>query len=252
MVATDLITSFFRACGLHVSKLPPYGSLGRHLARELFPALSINCVLDVGAHRGEYGRFLREIGYSGEIVSFEPTPASFDLLRRVAEGDQRWQVCPWALGNKTESREFHVFGELSKFNSLEEPSEFGAARYHLAVTERPIVAVKRLDEVFTEVTQSVPPPVRAYLKMDTQGHDRHVMTGATGCHAEILALQSELAARRLYRDSPRLGEALSYFEDFGYLPTGFFPVNLEPGTHVAVEWDCVMQRIGLNSGSFGI
>jgi FkbM family methyltransferase len=252
MWVTDLISSFFRACGLHVSKLPPYGSLGRHLARELFPAFSINCVLDVGAHRGEYGRFIREIGYTGEIVSFEPTPASFDMLRRVAEGDPRWHVYPWALGSKTESREFHVFSELSKFNSLEEPSEFGAARYHLAVTERPVVAVKRLDEVFAEVTQSVPRPVRAYLKMDTQGHDRHVMAGATGCHAGIPALQSELPARRIYRASPHLGEALSYFEDLGYLPTGFFPVTLEPGTHIAVEWDCVMERIGLNSGPPGI
>ncbi len=45
---------------------------------------AIDCVLDVGAHTGGYGVLLRELGYAGEIVSFEPTAASFAALEARA------------------------------------------------------------------------------------------------------------------------------------------------------------------------
>ena len=44
----------------------------RHLSK-LFDKLDIHCVLDVGANRGQYYRFLRDrVGYGGLVISFEP------------------------------------------------------------------------------------------------------------------------------------------------------------------------------------
>jgi hypothetical protein len=48
----------------------------RHHLRRLIRRLDINCVLDVGAHVGQYVYLLREeIGFKGHIISFEPTAA---------------------------------------------------------------------------------------------------------------------------------------------------------------------------------
>jgi FkbM family methyltransferase len=61
-------------------------------------AYKISCILDVGAHRGEYGLWLRRNGYRGDIMSFEPGQANFRHLARVAAGDPRWHCVNYALG----------------------------------------------------------------------------------------------------------------------------------------------------------
>lgn len=44
----------------------------RRELEELLKREEIDAVLDVGGHRGAYGHRLRELGYGGRIVSFEP------------------------------------------------------------------------------------------------------------------------------------------------------------------------------------
>ena len=82
----------------------------------------VDCVVDVGANRGQTGRRLRRLGYRGSIVSFEPVPRAFEELAREAANDRAWSVHQLALGREDGTTTMNVVpGTLS---SLREPTEF--------------------------------------------------------------------------------------------------------------------------------
>lgn len=75
-------------------------ALAKHL-RELFTMLGIDCVLDVGANKGQYYEFLRDqVGFRGRVISFEPIPDLAEALRGRAAHDSNWTVCDFAVGRK--------------------------------------------------------------------------------------------------------------------------------------------------------
>src|SRR2546426_4532564 len=87
------IRNLFRTRGYEIVKISTDGRAENLLAlhsTKLFQHLGVNCVLDVGAHVGGYGSWLRNNGYAGAIVSFEPVSANFELLERRIQGDVSW------------------------------------------------------------------------------------------------------------------------------------------------------------------
>src|SRR5215210_642812 len=84
---------------------------------DFLEARSIDLVFDVGANDGHFGLWLRECGYRGRIVSFEPIRAVFDLLKARADEDGDWEAHPVALGERPGKAVINV-AELSVFSSL--------------------------------------------------------------------------------------------------------------------------------------
>ena len=74
--------------------------LANHL-QNLFTLLNIQCVLDVGANKGQYRDFLRaHVGYKGLIVSFEPVKSLAKHLESRSQSDDNWKIFPFALGSQ--------------------------------------------------------------------------------------------------------------------------------------------------------
>jgi FkbM family methyltransferase len=223
--------------------------VSEHVAH-IVGSYDVNCVLDVGANKGQFARELRRSGYRGHIVSFEPVPDIFARLKRVAAGDAKWTVLPYALGREDGSIEMKVvFGTMS---SALGPTDYGRQRYkrfrNITTVDVPL---RRLDGLLDEIVPDEVSDPRWYLKLDTQGFDVEVFAGLGDRVTEIVAMQSEMALLSIYEGMPRLPAALETYEAAGFEVSGMFPVTREKDTGRVLEFDCVLVRADALEGDDG-
>jgi len=211
-----------------------------HEVSRLLRATEANIVLDVGANVGQFAEGLRRSGYRGRIASFEPVAEPFARLSAAAESDDLWSAYPYALGADDGTAEINrVPGTMS---SMLPASEFGrqwSDKLQQQTTET--IQVRRLESVVDEVTHGLD-PVRAYLKMDTQGFDLQVFEGAQGVLDRVVAMQSEASCVPIYDGMPRLPEQWATYEEAGFEAVGVYPVTRDKETLRAIEFDLVMVR----------
>lgn len=214
---------------------------GRCALKGILEGLSINCVFDVGANRGQFGTILRHLGYRGWIISFEPVQANLEALQAVAAAAQPWRVFPYALGANDGYSKINVT-QVTEFSSFLVPRQESQIKFpgnHVARTEE--VEIRRLDSVFDVCMEGIPSP-RIYVKLDTQGFDLEVARGAESTLNKVLALQTEICFRPIYNGMSGFADSISHFRARGFEVVDFVPISNDPDDLCAVEMDCVMAR----------
>ena len=201
--------------------------------RDVLHRYDINCVLDVGASRGQYARSLRRIGYKGFICSFEPIPQEFESLRKVMQNDPKWRGFNMALGSEDTEQVFHVAVDFP------EASSFLQHKDHAAKMRDINVPVKRLDSVFEEAISAISEP-RIFLKIDTQGYDLEVVKGAEQSILQVICLQSEISVSPIYDKTPHYLAALEIYEGLGFQLAGLFEVLRNQSLATIIEMNCLM------------
>lgn len=230
-----------RQFGYDLQKTSKQMQLTSHL-RYLFELLKIEVVLDVGANAGQYAKLLRrEVGFAGEIHSFEPLPAAFDRLYAASHSDSRWFAYNFGLDTAEQLVNFKVANQ-SEFTSMHASNDMGEARFltKIATRQSMCLPVRRLDEVVDTLIPHIC-STPTFLKMDTQGHDRWVFTGAGDYAAQFAGLQSELSVVGIYEDTPDYIDMLKLYRGCGYELTGAYTVNRHRNGQI-VELDCIFAR----------
>jgi FkbM family methyltransferase len=216
-----------------------HGSLDAHL-RNLFDAKAIDCVLDVGANSGQYGTFLRQLGFDGYIVSFEPVRSVFSKLEHTAARDRKWLCYNLALGDDAGEKEINVYSS-TVFSSFLSANDYSKGIWKSLNSVAPeLVSVVRLDDIFAEIEQRTA-CTSVYLKMDTQGFDRNVFNGALNSLGKVLAMQSELSLLSVYEGMPFAYDVLNEYHARDYYISGLYPINRDDSLAV-IEYDCVLVR----------
>jgi FkbM family methyltransferase len=214
--------------------------LSDHLAN-VFAAKGIDCVIDVGANSGQYGLFLRALGFAGYIVSFEPVKAVYERLCLTAANDKRWICYNIALGDKAEIKTINAY-KGTQFSSFLEVSEYSKRVWDsLADVRQEDVSVAILDDMFAEIVEFTGCE-SFYLKMDTQGYDRNVFLGALGSLGCINAMQSELSLIAVYNGMPPAYDVLNEFHKRDFFISGMYPINRDASSLVVIEYDCVLVK----------
>lgn len=210
--------------------------------RDVITEQSITCVLDVGANVGQFGTCLRGLGYTGDIISFEPGASARRSLEICCANDSAWRVLPYAVGAKEETLSLSVFAS-DTFSSFREPNNSAAANFgeFLEKASQETVEVKTLDSVMPQLFPGGP-PCGLLLKTDTQGYDLEVFRGADMTLMTTKAVITEAACELIYEGAPLYPEIFSLLETKGFVPSGFYPTGHRRGSSAMVEFDAVFVR----------
>ena len=138
--------------GFHIVRITNRNFTFEQTLSNVLKKYEIGCIIDVGANTGQYGSFLRSIGYKGYIISFEPVGISFDKLCDEAQSDEKWRCFQYALGDFEECKEINVY-KSTTFSSFLSANNYAKGLWsNLNYQDNEVVLVKRLDEIFENVT----------------------------------------------------------------------------------------------------
>ena len=209
--------------------------------RHLLQFHSIDLIIDVGANRGQFARLTRELGYSGEIFSFEPQLRYREELHHAAAADDRWQFMPYAVGDVPGELELHVFQD-DEFSSLHAINQAGESTFGTLVAEDHVeqVPVRTLDSLWMEISGGKTHSV--LLKTDTQGHDLAVLSGATTVFPSVQAVLTEAAFLPIYDNAPLFVDVAQWLRSRGFVPSGLFPISHRPTDLALIEIDAFFTR----------
>jgi len=201
---------------------------------------AINLVIDVGANSGGFGAELRADGYSGSILSFEPADQPFQDLAALTANDPKWKAKKLALGQTSGWAKLNV-SRFDTFSSLL-PQTTNAAAFekYSAVDHAEIVEVCRLDDVCKLQGSD-----RPFLKIDTQGFEQQVLSGARNTLSSMLGVLLEIPIVHMYEQVWSFEEASRFMRSAGFVLAQVKPVNyLWRQDPVSVsELDCLFRRM---------
>jgi len=230
-----------RSAGWNLERFDPHSSKASQLVRQLL-VHQIDVVLDVGANTGQFAQQLRDAGFPGRIVSFEPSAAAHTILKEHARRDANWIVAPrMALGDRDGTIALHLAGNSVSSSVLAMlPSHTSAApesRYVGSET----VDLRTLDSVSTELTSDTE---RIFLKLDVQGFEYEVLQGAEQFLRRIAGLQLELSLVPLYDGEHLFHPMLHDLEERGYEMWSVVPGFVDPDTGRLLQLDAIFFRKG--------
>lgn len=183
--------------------------------------LAPSVVIDVGANIGQYGGEVRQHGYTGQIVSFEPLIDQHALLCEVAEADGNWLVGPrTAVGSEEGVAQLHVAGISECSSFLDQTGILQSEVPGVAYVDLQETRVSTLDRLLSELDVD---PTGGLLKSDTQGFEEQVLAGASETLAKCAAVQLEMALNPVYEAAALPSKLVGALAEFGFELSYLFP-----------------------------
>jgi FkbM family methyltransferase len=183
---------------------------------------NIDLVFDVGANIGQYAKLLRELGYSGRIVSFEPLSSAYSQLKAASKKDSLWEIAPQtAIGNQEGEITINIAGNSQSSSVLPMLDAHLESAPESAYSGSETVKLSRLDNIANDYIKSETKSI--FLKIDVQGLEKQVIEGATAILPLVKGIKLELSLVPLYEGQVLFKKMIDIIEKLGYELYGIEP-----------------------------
>lgn len=233
----DIIKNTFSLFNILVEKKTALNSEKKLLAH-LFVKKNIDYVVDIGANTGQFAKELLKMGYNNNILSFEPLPKTYAILKNTADKYSFWKTENVAVGNETKKININVSANTESSSVLPMLN----SHQHLAPQANYIGCIEvdmiTLDGYFANIRASN----NIFLKIDVQGFEENVLLGATKFLEKVKILQLELSFIPLYDTNKKYYQLIEEIEVKGFFLYSFLPAFVNNTTGQMYQMDALFCR----------
>lgn len=170
-ISTALAKAGLRGLGINLDHRLMYSG-EQYLIDAVAPILRDGLAIDVGANVGDYSELLLSRGVRN-IIAFEPIQTTFDQLKRTLGHVGTVQLVKAAVGERD--------GEISLFvPDLSADSTLVSRDRNVAGLPEPTSSAQTVEIVSLDSFLPLDCPSPALLKIDVEGFELEVLTGASG------------------------------------------------------------------------
>ena len=206
---------------------------------------NVNLIFDVGANAGQFGVLLREIGFDGKIVSFEPLSDARESLQNISRNDPLWQIAlQTAIGEENGEIEIQIAGNSHSSSILDMLDTHVRAAPDSKYIGKEKVALRTLDSIAPDYMAS---NSISFIKIDTQGYETQVMNGAKKLMSQIVGLQVEISLVPLYKGQCLFDEMLKKLKNDGFELWSISTIFSDPNTAQLLQVDATFFRTPSNN-----
>jgi FkbM family methyltransferase len=229
----EVIKQVFKQIGIDLRRTPPTTP---------HPVVhhGIEVLLDVGANEGQFAQGVRDAGYRGRIISFEPLPEAFLRLKEASQADPQWVVhSRCALGSVCGQVKINIAGNSvssSIMPMLESHSSAAPRSKYVGTADTEVIT---LDSVFENYCR---PNDRVFLKIDTQGFESEVLRGCSSTLKYIQGVQLELSVVPLYGGQELYPYFFELFRGHGFELWSIIPGFSDIRSGQTLQFDAVFMR----------
>ena len=189
------------------------GALGEAVPFALIKkTLPVNpIIVEAGAQFGEDTQWMSQAWPEGHIYAFEPTPASFVELQKVASQLHNITAVHLALSNKKGEFPFYVAGGTSSL--LKPQDSFNADYFHTDIDHPIRVPVVLLDEWAHENNVSA----IDFMWLDMEGSELNALQGGINILKTVKLIYTEVNLQHFWENCVMYDELTTWMNEHGFI-----------------------------------
>ena len=209
-----MLKKIFNLVGLNIERYRPLVGTQAEIYNAI-KKVKTNIIFDIGANTGQFGLEVRQRGYEGKIISFEPLTIARKKLLENVSGDISWIVHDrTAIGDYMGVIEINI--SKNSFSSsvlpmLNSHSDVEPNSVYIGSEKTSVITLDSIADKYLNKSSN------CFIKIDTQGYEWQVLNGAYKTLSKAKGIICELSLLPLYDGQQLWREIIERLEEEGFV-----------------------------------